>query len=236
MDSYTTLRLFHKMLRVWWTRTEVVTKEYESECKIGVSEWNIDDFFSILFQSFPQRVILLSTDGNTKALLTTTEPTPEAFRKKRFMKIDNRVHASKNASGVFFQLLSIDVEDVSILDIMGLVQFFISFSNENTIDISSCKIIATIRKHMFQGPSFLNQEVWKKEIRDPILTDYYDTFERIDTIHESMLKRLSSCHAMIHTLCKTIDLFEERMDVFQERIDMFQERIKGVSHIDDSDH
>lgn len=206
MDVYTMLRLYHRMLRQCWK---------DNSIKININEFVLDDLFMVLFKSVPvHHVILLSLDGKTTHVPTMNDPTPDSFKTRRFMKIDNRSSMSsiKNVIRVLFQLLSIDTDDTHILDLIGLVQFLMSFVSENShLSIEGCLIFSYIKKSLFNGPSFY-PDTWKKEIRDPVLSDYYDSIDHIDHIHESMLQRLEACHRLIKTLCDTLTLHDERMD------------------------
>ena len=205
MDVYTLLRLYHRMLRHCW-------KESNS---LNIHDIVLDDLFLVLFKSVPtHHVILLSLDGKMTHVPTMNDPTPESFKTRRFMKIDNRTSMSsvKNVVRVLYQLLSIDTEDMTVLDLIGLVQFLMSFVSENThLDIERCLIFSHIRKCVFNGPLFYTDN-WKKEIRDPILSEYYESVDHTDRIHESMLKRLDVCHRLIQTLCDTLTLQDERID------------------------
>ena len=237
MDSYTLSRLFHKMIRKSWTE--------DKEIKVNASEWMLDDFFSTLFRLVPHKIILLATDGHLTTVNLLSDPTPPSFLKKRFMKIDNRnLHTNpKTTIKVLYQLLSIDMEDTSLLDLMGLVKFLISFCTENAYDMSACLIFKWIRTCVFHGPSFVDAVTWKKNIRDPILSHHYDSIEQIDTVHESMLKRIESYHTILQTVSNTVSLFEERMDLYKDRMDHFQEKIEFFVRclnepikLDDPDH
>ena len=207
MDVYTMLRLYHRMLRLCW-------KEYQ-DVNVNTNEIMLDDLFMVIFKSVPvHHVILLSLDGKMTHVPSMNDPTPESFQTRRFMKIDNRTYMSSvtNVIRVLYQLLSIDMENMTILDLIGLVQFLMSFVSENThLTVDGCVVFSYIRKCVFNGPSFL-PDTWKKEIRDPILSDYYDSVDHTDRIHESMLQRLDACHRLIKTLCDTLTLQDERID------------------------
>lgn len=208
MDVYTQLRLYHRMVRHCWNESQDIQR-------IELQELVLDDLFIAIFKSVPtHHVILLSLDGKMTHVPTMNDPTPESFKTRRFMKIDNRTSLSsvKNVVRVLYQLLSIDTDDMTVLDLIGLVQFLMSFVSENThLTIDSCLIFSHIKKCLFHGPSFYTDD-WKKKIRDPILSEYYDSVDHTDRVHESMLNRLDACHRLIQTLCDTLTLHDERMD------------------------
>jgi len=208
MDVYTILRLYHRMLRHCWKESCVLNQ------KIALHELVLDDLFIAVFKSVPtHHIILVSLDGKMTHVPTMNDPTPESFKTRRFMKIDNRTSVSsvKNVIRVLYQLLSIDTEDMTVLDLIGLVQFLMSFVSENThVNLDTCLIFSHIKKCLFNGPSFYTDD-WKK-IRDPVLSEYYDSADHTDRVHESMLNRLDACHRLIQTLCDTLTLHDERMD------------------------
>ncbi len=195
---------------------------WKDSSSLDIHELVLDDFFIAIFKSVPtHHVILLSLDGKMTHVPTMADPTPESFKTRRFMKIDNRTSLSsvKNVVRVLYQLLSIDAGDMTVLDLIGLVQFLMSFVSENThVMIDSCLIFSYIKKCLFHGPSFYSND-WKKKIRDPVLSEYYDSVDHTDRVHESMLQRLDACHRLIQTLCDTLTLQDERID----RIECFLE-------------
>ena len=192
------------MLRQCWA-------EYQ-DVNVIASDIVMDDLFMVIFKSVPiHHIILLAMDGKMTHVSSMNDPTPDSFRTRRFMKIDNRTSTS-SVVRVLYQLLSIDMDDMTVLDLIGLVQFLMSFVSENThVNVDGCVIFSYIRKCVFNGPSFL-PDTWKKDIRDPILSDYYESVDHTDHVHESMLQRLDVCHRLIKTLCDTLTLHDERID------------------------
>lgn len=99
-------------------------KEYQ-DVNVNTNEIMLDDLFMVIFKSVPvHHVILLSLEGKMTHVPSMNDPTPDSFRTRHFMKIDNRTYMSSitNVIRVLYQLLSIDMENMTILDLIGLVQ------------------------------------------------------------------------------------------------------------------
>jgi hypothetical protein len=211
MDAYSITRLYHQALLRWWDES---SDEERDAYRINSNDIAIESMFMAFFKCYPSHyTLLLASDGLLTYIQNSTDTTPPLFKQKRFMKIDNRTGISsiKNVVKVFYQLLSIDMTDITILDLIGLLQFLMSFQSENHMDLSGTELIKYIRKQLFNGPSFLTGYDWRKMIREPILSEFYDTDTKLER-HETMLKRVDSCHKMIKTLCLTIDQMQERLD------------------------
>jgi hypothetical protein len=213
MDVYTSLRLYHRILKQWW-------KEDEQRCEIMIPLQTIpiESVLLALFKTFPtNKILLLSSDGKIHVLNHIDEPIPKTFKARRSMKIDNKtsVASIKNVMNVLYQLLSIDIEDqkISLMDWIGLVQFIISLMNEQ--HIPHCELFTYFQQAIFKGSDEFDPTRWKK-IRDEILACFFDTNEL--EVKESMLQRLNSLYPLIEKLSKMIDFQNERIEYLESKL------------------
>lgn len=220
MDHYTIIRLYHQALQRWWTKT--IEKD-----NYTIAYIDLESIFIHIFKSFPTtKILLLSSNGKCTTVSTMEETPPSLFRKYRYMKIDNKTSLSsiKNVIPVFYQLLSIDInETLSVLDILALIKWIQLLMSETMIDFTSCDFFVFIRKQFYHGPDFLpelEKESWKKEIRDPILTCFYEKDIELICLkkNEMHLVQLQECYQLLEKINKTLTLHEERMDMFFEWI------------------
>ena len=235
METYLLSKLYHTTLLQW----------YKSEHSSDTDLFSIQDLFTPLsslfiqvFKQYPSHhILLLSSDGKVSTINTVTDPTPELFRSRRFMKIDNKTSISSihNVITYLYQLLSITVENkmIDVLDMIGLVQFVIYFIMENDVDATEWNKIT--KKYFFSTPPFLIQRssLWK-EVRDPILKKYTEPIKEEDIdinlknvsqyeaqlllTQETLLTKLGACHSMISKLCATIEFQDDRITILEELI------------------
>jgi hypothetical protein len=139
------------------------------------------------------------------------------------MKIDNRTSISSisNVVHVLYQLLSIDPEDTSWLDAIGIVSFISMLLSENGgIEFIGSECIHAIKRQLFNGPDSLaeeEREYWKKEIRDPILHSFYENSTSTQLQHhELVLQRMNETYTVVQRILQIIDLHSERMDNIEE--------------------
>ena len=225
MESYLVSSLFHRSLSKWYS-----CSDYQDTDTFPVS-----DFFTplslLLTQVFKQHsfqhVLLIATDGRVCSVKSMDDPSPESFKIRRYMKIDNRSSLSNLSHVISFlyQLLSIDMEEnsISILDTMGLLTFVSNFIQENDLDASEWNKL--IRRCLWGVPGFVKDRVkgWK-EIRDTILDQFLnkETMKEQEALqfHETMLEHLASCQRMIQRLSDTIGMQDERISWLEEKLVM----------------
>jgi hypothetical protein len=114
---------------------------------------------------------------------------------------------------VLFQLLSISIENdqMEILDLIGLIQFIILLYQENpTIQLHCTELTLYMKTQFYSCPDFIpNELIWKKKYRDTILSNWFHQSK--DQDHLELLETVHSCHRMIKQLSDTISLQEERI-------------------------
>jgi hypothetical protein len=219
MDSYTICRLYHQSLMKWFKNTE-----NSSEQMISISDIPLESIFIMIFKNHPShKVILISCDGKIKCLDKIDDPVPSPFKIRKYMKIDNKTSISsiKNVIEVFYQLINIEYEnEINIIDMLGLLQFLINIQFENpTFSWNQTECITIIRQHFINGPHFITESIWKKEYREPILSQFF-TGNHVDNIdlYENQLSQLLDCYKLIDKLSKTIDLYETRISTLEDII------------------
>lgn len=225
MDYYTVTRLYHKAMQQWWS-----IAEDRDEYQVEITELGLESLFSQLFSSFPSTVIiLLSSNGKVSICKSMEETPPRLFRTCRYMKIDNQTSSSSMSSimNVFYQLMSIDTsEPLCIMDYIALLKYIMLLISEHmNIDFSMCSCFVTFRRSLFQGPDFLpDKEAWKRQIRDPLLTLFFDsdTEKALVRHQEISLGKLHECYVLIEKLTQTIELHEERMDLYFDALNKFK--------------
>ena len=223
MDSYTITKLYHGALLKWWKNI----KEEPPVCRI--KDIPIESLFMTIFKFYPiSKVILLASDGRICCVSSMKDEAPSSFRIRRYMKIDNRTSISSitNVVHVLYQLLSIDPEDTSWLDAIGIVSFISMLLSENGgIEFIGSECIHAMKRQLFNGPdSFVEEEreYWKKEIRDPILHSFYeDSASTQLQQHELVLQRMNDTYTMVQRILQIIDLHSERMDNIEETLTAF---------------
>jgi hypothetical protein len=225
MDYYTITRLYHKAVQQWWSLAED-----RDEYQIELNELGLESLFTHLFSSFPPTVIiLLSSNGKVSICKSMEETPPRLFRTCRYMKIDNQTSSASISSimNVFYQLMSIDSsEPLCIMDYIALLKYIMLLISEHmNIDFSLCSCFSTFRRGLFQGPDFLpDREMWKRRIRDPLLSHFFDSDleKALIGYQEVNLTRLNECYTLIEKVNQMIELQEERLDLYFEALNKFK--------------
>ena len=240
MDVYTATRLYKKVLVLWW---EHATDEQKETVLIRVSDIPIESIFILLFRMYPiTKILLIASDGTIQTINNMDDPTPQSFRLKRFMKIDNKTSISsvKNVIQVLYQLLSITVEnnEVTILDWIGLVQFFLLLHTEQFINVSSCELFIYFQRSLFiynECIKGISETKWK-ELRNKVLSEFYEStankqqdkeqeqhentcnHEKLYYLmYESLLNRMNSMNHCIKKLSDTIDIQINNIEQLEAR-------------------
>ena len=233
MDVYTATRLYKKVLVNWW---EEADEEQKDTVRVRVHDIPIESLFILLFRMHPTtKILLIASDGCIQTIQQMDEPTPSSFRMKRFMKIDNKTSISsvKNVINVLYQLLSITVDsqgEISILDWIGLVQFFLLLYTEQFINVSTCDLFIYFQRSLFicEGVKGIDEPKWK-ELRNRVLSNFYESTTQVKDelprsesmyfiMYETLLEKMRAVYPMIQKLSDTIDLQNERIEHVDTRI------------------
>jgi len=239
MDVYTATRLYKKVLVHWW---EEADEEQKEAVRVRVTDIPIESIFILLFRMHPvTKILLIASDGCIQTIQHMDDPTPASFRNKRFMKIDNKTSISsvKNVTNVLYQLLSITVDtsgEISILDWIGLVQFFLLLHTEQFINVSTCDLFIYFQRSLFicnEGIKGIEETRWK-ELRNRVLSNFYestsnqgksDEREELPSsesmyfiMYESLLEKMCAIYPIIQKLSMTIDLQNEEIERVDSRV------------------
>lgn len=232
MDVYTATRLYKKVLVHWW---EEASEDQKENVTISLADIPIESLFILLFRTYPiTKSLLIASDGQIQVMNHMDDPTPATFRLKRFMKIDNKTSISsvKNVIQVLYQLLSISVENsaISILDWIGLIQFFILLHTEQFINVATCELFLYFQRNLFirnESIKGIEETTWKT-LRNRVLTEFYESTSKQATecrhetlyylMYESLLTRMNTVYPLLQKLSDTIDLQQQHLNEMEERM------------------
>jgi len=233
MDLYSVCQLYHTALVSWFDN------EDHENILVSIKNIPLSIFFIHLCKQFPQHAILLiATDGTITTITKMEDATPFPFKKKRFMKIDNKscVSSIKYVLPVLFQLLSISIENdqIELLDLIGLLQFLILLYQENpNIQLHCNEMTIYLKTQFYTCPDFVQNEIiWKKRYRDTILSNWFHQSK--DQEHFELLETVQSCHRMIKQLGDIISLQEERISWLEGDLSTLHNNSNDSIHSSDS--